>query len=186
MVTRWLVAVAAVLFSLTAQAQVRKCQNAEGKVVYSDQACPAGMTSSAVNTRPNTMSNSEERAMMGRESDQPQYLQTQGGGGSAAINQYECERARRNFETSSSSVTSKRQNNEAARAEMNQKCFGTAEAGKIERARAGAPRITVVNPSAHSTRTDQFGNTYTGPAGGILHRQDGRACQDLGATIQCN
>ena len=43
-------------------------------------------------------------------------------------------------------ITSRRPGDKYAEREMNIKCFGTAEASKIERARAGAPRVTVVNP----------------------------------------
>lgn len=183
-----------IVFSLiclcgSAHGQVIKCidPQQERRVAYTDGACPAGWRPALIERERTAVEIQQERQRaqqaiadknrrLQRErfeadinaAQEPAPAVTQG----PAINQFECERARRNAETSASSITSRRPGDKYAEREMNIKCFGTAEAGKIERARAGAPRVTVVNP--HPPTITHCAGAYCYDSQGGTHLMPGR------------
>jgi hypothetical protein len=137
-------------------AQVMKCvNNATKAVTYTDGACAPGTTSTLTMREQTAEEIQTERAQAQQAlqqkyqrqqyeaATQPQYAPVQQSG--PAISPYECDLARRNLDTANSARTVK-SNTEGLRAEMNMKCFGTGRAGKIEQARAGAPRVIINNP----------------------------------------
>lgn len=78
---------------------------------------------------------------------------------SAQANQFECERAQRNLATAGSSVTASKAAIErsvaAAQREVDIKCFGPDRASQIEKARAGAPKITIQADPPSITHCDR-------------------------------
>lgn len=58
-------------------------------------------------------------------------------------NATECDRARRNADTTASSFTADPTRVEIAEREVNIACYGSAKAGEIEQARAGATRVII-------------------------------------------
>ncbi len=134
-----------------ALADVYKCKGTDGKTIYADEPCgrhatrlsnlEANTLPAIPVTRPQPPAPS---AMQG--TAQSQDSQAAAAPSRFVANATECDRARRNADTTASSFTADPKRVELAEREVNIACFGSARAGEIEQSRAGATRVIIHDP----------------------------------------
>ncbi len=147
-------------FCASAVADVYKCKGKDGKTVYADEPCGRHATRLS-NLDANTLP-AIPVAKPALQSPAPTLIaqnapgtQTPATAPPFVANATECERARRNADTTASSFTADPKRIEFAQQEMNIACYGSAKAGEIEQARAGATRIINRN-TRPALRTPRF------------------------------
>lgn len=141
----------ALTFGGNAVAEVYKCKGTDGKTTYADEPCgrhATRLSNLEVNTLPAIPVARPQSPANAAVQGAPQSADSQ----AAAVpsrfvaNATECERARRNADTTASSFTADPKRVELAEREVNIACYGSAKAGEIEQARAGATRVIIHNP----------------------------------------
>lgn len=169
------------LAAQTASAQVHRCTDPKsGRVTYSNVGCSDGEQTRQIERQRSDAELQAERAdadaaRLRFESQQSREVVAARSASEAAApapafraNQFECERALRNADTAASSITSRGRRDSAADREANIKCYGTADAAEIEKARAGATRVKVQNTRLPNGMARCDG-TYCYDAGGIAY-----------------
>jgi len=143
----------------SALADVYKCKGTNGKTVYADEPCGQRATRLS-----NLDTNTLPAIQVAKQQELPpaalRSAQGMADGQIAAAprpfvaNATECERARRNADTTASSITADPKRVELAQMDVNITCYGSARAGEIEQARAGATRVIIHNtrPVLHAPR----------------------------------
>lgn len=138
-------------FCVSAMADVYKCEGTDGRTVYSDEPCgrhATRLTNLDVNTLPAIPVAKPHQPPLApaRTAQNLPEAQTPATAPPFVANATECDRARRNADTTASSFTADPTRVELAEREVNIACYGSAKAGEIERARAGATRVIIHNP----------------------------------------
>ena len=134
-------------------ADVYKCKGSDGKTIYTDEPCGRHATRLSnldANTLPaisvgNHHQLATASAPVRRLASLPD-AQSPAAPPPFVANATECERARRNADTTASSLTANPKRVEIAEQEVNIACYGSAKAAEIEQARAGATRVIIRNP----------------------------------------
>ena len=135
-------------FYVSAMADVYKCEGTDRRTVYSDEPCGQHGT---------RLSNLDVNTLHAIPVAKPYQLpltpiaaaqnlpdaQTPAAPPPFVANATQCERARRNADTTASSFTADPKRVELAEREVNIACYGSAKAGEIEKARAGATRVII-------------------------------------------
>lgn len=146
-------------FCTSALADVYKCKGTDGKTVYADEPCGRHATRLS-NLNTNTLPAIQ---LAKPQEPPPAALRTTQGLPDGQIpasprpyvaNATECERARRNADTTASSITADPKRVELAQTDVNITCYGSVRAGEIEQARAAATRVIIHNtrPILHAPR----------------------------------
>lgn len=147
-------------FCTSALANVYKCKGPDGKTVYTDEACGRNATRLS-----NLDTNTLPAIQLAKQPQLPPAVLGSGPGlpdrqipatpRPFMANATECERARRNADTTASSITADPKRVELAQMDVNITCYGSARAGEIEQARAGATRVIIHNtrPVLHAPRS---------------------------------
>jgi len=177
------------LTAAAAQAQqFYRCTDSAGKVTLSDKVCDSGAAdASRFVLKPNTLDSSEGRAQDLRQVNEPlqnrqqDAAQGQQFGRTAAdlqaerSNSYECRRATKDFETTSSSVTSGGRGNQAAEQAMRVAC-GMREPSQVNVYNGGS--------GGARRRFAAAGGYYTPAAGGYISPR-GEFCPDAIGGVAC-
>lgn len=135
----------------SALAGVYKCEGKDGKTIYADESCGRDAT---------RLSNLDANTIPAITVTKPPPLPAAPGQTGQSLpdtktpaipppfvaNVTQCERARRNADTTASSFTADPKRVELAEREVNITCYGSAKAGDIEQARAAATRVIIHSP----------------------------------------
>lgn len=184
-----------------AHAQVYQCMQPDGRLSYQQAPCAPGVRSRIVDTRPNTVSNAEERALFYRdreraigsaEYDPPARRQTAQRQASSTC---PTDKQIKDWETSASSVTSKDTAYWRRIAEDGRRCRAGLPPRERSTAQAPFPAPDISPPPmpdpsvAWCDKTgcwDNNGTRYNSAAGSTVFRQDGKVCQRMGGMLHCN
>ncbi len=147
-------------FCASAQADVYKCKGSDGRTVYADEPCGRNATRLSnleINTLPASIVAKPDRPSLAPVPTAQNLPETQAPATTPAFvaNAAQCERARRNADTTASSFTADPKRVELAQQEVNIACFGSAKAGEIEQARAAATRV-IIHQARPALRPPRF------------------------------
>lgn len=210
-----LIAAALVLAASSSLAQVHKCKDASGKIVYSDAPCASSATGGRINVRPNTIDTSmdwerNKRNIQQRqlEGDQRRPVPAAQPSPAMQTNQqhasYACKLAIRNAETQSQNASPAKIDSD--RGEARRACgfdpWPGPSASEIDAAnkrsaaldKAARAKLAASDDGHPALMTscdaggcwDTRGNRYNSSAGGNFIRQDGRPCTKTGSLLNCN
>jgi len=139
--------------STVATAEVHKCVSAEGKTTYSNEPCGRNgkvLLNLGVNTFPAMPVPTQTQQTTQPQPQRHSEVQVASASLPFVADPYTCNLAKRNADTTASSSNADPKRVELAEREANIACYGTAKAGEIEQARAGATKVTINNnPSVY-------------------------------------
>lgn len=138
----------------TANADVYKCKSPAGKTIYSDEPCGRNaevLSNLGANTLPAMTVPAQSQRPMQPQPQRPPEAQVAPAPATFVADPYTCNLARRNAETTASSSSADSKRVQIAEREANIACYGTAKAGEIEQARAGATKV-IIKPETQYVR----------------------------------
>lgn len=182
------------LIALSASAQVHRCKDGSGKLIFSDRPCDVGQAGEQILRKPSPAEIRQEREQAfqaeARKQDQRlaeqerEWHKSQGQAqmplpaGQQPKDDWQSRKDRENTQTSSSSIT-----NNQGRWDAKAEAERAAQRREELRRRQAAQKQFMLTCTAGMC-TDEWGATYSG-SGAFLTRSDGRSCSVMGNTAQC-
>ena len=185
------------LIALSASAQVHRCKDGSGKLIFSDRPCDVGQAGEQIIRKPSPaeIRREREQALEAEARKQDQRLaeqerelrQSQGQAqiapmplpaGQQPKDDWQARKNRENAQTSASSIT-----NNQGRWDAKAEAERAAQRREELRRRQAAQKQFMLTCTAGMC-TDEWGATYSG-SGAFLTRSDGRSCSVMGNTAQC-
>jgi len=130
----------------TAFADVYKCKTPAAKTIYSDEPCGRNakvLSNLEANTLPAMPVPFRNQPTTQAQTQRPFEERVSPAPPAFVADLYTCNLARRNADTTASSTSTDPKRVQLADREANIACYGTAKAGEIEQARAGATKVII-------------------------------------------